>query len=32
MQEVTPDNIVVWEVYTGMGIWMGSGQLLDHWP
>ncbi|MEC8379247.1 MAG: aryl-sulfate sulfotransferase [Myxococcota bacterium] len=32
MQEVTPDNVVVWELYTGMGIWMGSGQLLEQWP
>lgn len=32
MQEVTPDNTVVWEVYTGMGIWMGSGQVLEQWP
>lgn len=32
IQEVAPDNTVVWELYTGMGIWMGSGQLISELP
>ncbi len=28
LQEVTPDGEVVWEVRTGLGTWLGNGQMI----